>query len=286
MEEIVEEALRVDALLSGQKPFLVCEFVLEPAHHPEPPIDHDLQGVPPGNGRRVRGNEGDGLEIAFVGDVDRRCGSVAEAGHVGVEAPGPDHLAGLVRCGGNDGEALGDACQPGRLGRHTAQFPRGRNQFGEHGGFDREDPPLPVPGGGPSVVFVVEGYITHLGADGIHEPTREAMGKKARQKQVFVSPSPDIRLAGGDPVCLRLGLEIGYGIAVPRKAESQSPQASRRLHPLGAALVEPDDGRTEGLALGIHIDHGRPLGRQGHAGHSLPGDVRLIPELLAGPADG
>ena len=51
-----------------------------------------------------------------------------------------------------------------------------------------------------------------------------------------------------DPVGLGLGLEVGDGLgSCPTSAKGETPQAAHRRQALGAALVEPDDGRAQRL---------------------------------------
>ncbi len=78
---------------------------------------------------------------------------------------------------------------------------------------------------------------------------------------------------------------------MPEKAEGQPPESAQRWQSLGAALVQPDDGGAQGLAVLIQVDQGGALGGQRHAGDApgCEGLVRVLgqvfPELLAGLAE-
>jgi hypothetical protein len=88
---------------------------------------------------------------------------------------------------------------------------------------------------------------------------------------------PDLRLVGVDPVGFRLSLQICHRFGHAAQAECQPPQTAHRLQPIGAALVQPYDGRAQ-------VDQRGALGGQGHPGDSLFVDNSLRPKSLAGLA--
>jgi len=101
-----------------------------------------------------------------------------------------------------------------------------------------------------------------------------------------VSLFPEVRLVMGKPHRLRFGLEVGHRFPHAGNPEGHSPEPPQGLQPLGAPLVEPDDGGAEGPPLPVEIDDGGALGSQGHAGDGFGTDIRFLPELPARPAEG
>ena len=83
------------------------------------------------------------------------------------------------------------------------------------------------------------------------------------------------------PVGLDLGLKPGYHTAQAQQLEREAPLPPHGLQALRTALIQPDDGGPQGLALVVEVDHRGSLSGQGHAGHSLLGHRSQGPQLLA-----
>jgi len=241
-DQVVEEYFGVQAPLPGELLFVVGKLPLEPAYHPVAPVDHDLQAVGPGHGGRIRGDQGDGLDIAPVGGVDSGRGSVTETADMGLQAAGPDDLAGLVRRGGDDGKAGGQPRLPGGPGGDAADFRCRRDELGEHLLPYRQELPFPVPGSGPAETLIVERDVPYLAAGGIAIFPGKTVGEIAGKEEILVGFFPDLPLVVGQPHGLRLGLEVGDGLPHAGETEGHSPEPAQGFQPLGAPLVEPDDG--------------------------------------------
>ena len=231
-----------------------AELLLEPTDHPVAPVDLNLQGVGSGDGAGVWWDEGNDLDVAAAGGVDGGRGAVGEAGDVRLHTTGAYHLTRLVGGGGDEGETGRDARLLGGLGGDLAQNLGGRNQLGEQSLVHRHRLPLPVRLFRPGQSFVVKGHIAHLAAHAVHEAAHQSVGQVAGEVQVFVRALPYVRLESAEPVGLGLRLEIGNRLGHPAQAKGQPPEAAHRRQSLGAALVQPDDGRTQGIAVLVHVD--------------------------------
>ncbi len=161
----------------------------------------------------------------------------------------------------------------------------GRHQVGQDGQVHRHGLPFPIAGSGPGLGLVVEGDVGRLAADRIDEFAGELVGQVARSEHVFVGLGPDFGLVGADPVGFGLGLQVGDRVAGPGQGKGQAPQALDRRQALGAALVEPGDGRAQGLAVFVEVEHGAALGGERHGGQAGLNDARLSPQALAGLAN-
>ena len=100
-DKLVEQGLRLDALLVGDGLLPLAELLLEPGHHPVTPEDLNLEAVEARYRCRVGGNLRHRFDILAVCGVDRGGRAVTQTPDRGRDAPGPDHLAGLVRRRGN-----------------------------------------------------------------------------------------------------------------------------------------------------------------------------------------
>ncbi len=86
------------------------------------------------------------------------------------------------------------------------------------------------------------------------EPADQQVGQVAREEQVLVGRRPDLGLVGSHPVGFRFGLQVGDGLGGAGHGKGCAPQSAERFEPLGAALVEPDDGRAQRLSVPADID--------------------------------
>jgi len=283
--QVVEEDFRLDALFLRQQDLAQAELLLEPAHHPVAAIDLDLQAVAARHGGRVGRDQGDDLDVAAVGGVDRGRRAVAQAADVRLQAAGADHLAGFVRRRRDQGQTFRQAGGRRRFRRDVAQHACWRNQIGQDGRVERHGPPLPVPAARPGQALVVEGDVSDLAADGIDESPGQAVGQVAGEQQVFVRGGPDFRLARPDPVGFGFGLQVSHRVRHAYQAEDRAPQPADRRQALRAALIQPDDGRAQRPAVPVEIDQRRALGSQGHAGHRFGADVGSGEQLARGLAE-
>jgi hypothetical protein len=144
---------------------------------------------------------------------------------------------------------------------------------------------VPVAGLRPGQPLVVERQVPDLGRDRVDEPAGQALGEEAGQQEIAADPRPDRRLVGAQPVGFAVGLERGHGPPDAEGAEGQPVDPADLGDVLGAALVEPDDRRSERSAGVVGHDDRRALGRERHAGDRVaPGDS-AGPERVAGLAD-
>ncbi len=102
--QIVEEHLRIDAAVRCELLLAEAELPLEPGDHPVAPVDLDLHQVVIGHGSRVGRQEGQGLDIAPVGRVDRRRRPIAQGADRRLDASRAQDFAGLVGGGSDDGQ--------------------------------------------------------------------------------------------------------------------------------------------------------------------------------------
>ncbi len=160
--------------------FPQAELLFEPAHHPEPAIDHDLGVVGARQGAGVGRHEGFDLHVLRVGRVHGGRGAVAQTGGFRRPAAGPQHFAGLVRGRGDHRQALGDAGLAGRFAGDVAQEVARRHQLRQESGVQGKELPLEVPRPGPAMALVVEGHIAHLTAHGIAVFAGQAVNPEAR----------------------------------------------------------------------------------------------------------
>ena len=98
--------------------------------------------------------------------------------------------------------------------------------------------------------------------------------------------APDFRLEGGNPVGFGFGLQIGHCFSKAGQAEDEAPQTGNRRQIMGLALIQPQHGRPQGLAVFIDIHHRCPLGGQGDTGDPILISGAVVPETPAGPAHG
>ncbi|CAH0314823.1 hypothetical protein SRABI118_04958 [Massilia sp. Bi118] len=282
----VEQLLRRDILGQCADLLVVAELLLEPVDHPVAAEHLHLVAVGAGDRCRIRRNEGRHLGVARAGGVDCGGGAVAQAADVRLAAAGPDHLAGFVGGRGQQRQALRDAGVHRSLGRDRAEALSRLGQFGQHVRLDGQGLPLPVVAGGPAPALVVEGQIGHLRAARIRKAAAQAPVQVAGQQQEFVGRLPDLGLVRLDPVDLGLAAEVIDGAVDPRQLERRLPPPGDGRIDAGPALVEPGDGRAQRLAVLAEADHGAALGGHGHALHRRLVHAGLVPQSLAGLAQG
>ena len=146
--------------------------------------------------------------------------------------------------------------------------------------------------------LVIEGHIAYLAADRIAIFAGQAVNPKTGKKKEFVGLLPDVRLILDQPV--GFALPDGFiddavlvdGFKNPCEEGGKMP-----LH-FRLPLIQPENGRPQGGAVYIQIDHGGALGSDGHPGDAVGGDpfgveqpagcggeaFPVIIQLLFGPA--
>jgi hypothetical protein len=169
-------------------------------------------------------------------------------------------------------------------GADAAEDGAGRQQFRQHFAPERQHLPLPVPGVGPAPALVVEGNVADLAGDRIGEAAGEAPVEVAREQQVFVGARPERRLLLRDPVGFGFAREVADGVAHAHRAQRHFPPPGQARVGVAAALVEPDDGGAQRLAMGIEVDHGGALGGDHQAADGRLGYAGVGPQALAGLA--
>ena len=285
LHQFVEQGLGLHPQLQAALALDVAELLLEPADHPEAAKHHDLGVVVVGNRRRVRRDQRDGLQVLGPRGVDGRRGAVGQAGRTRLHAAGADHLAGLVRGGGDQRQALGNAGMSTGLGADRADALTRLDQLRQHVRAHRNRLPLPVAGFGPAQALVVERQVGHAAAHRVGEAAAQAMGEKAREQQELVRARPDLRLLLGDPAGFGLAAEVVDGLLFADQLEQPAPGSLDAACDFGPALVEPENGRAQRLAGRIDIDQGAALGGQRHTGNLAFIDVDAGPQLPAGLAE-
>ncbi len=196
------------------------------------------------------------------------------------------HFAGLVGGAGDHRQAFGDAGVVCGGGADGADRRAAGHQFGQHLARDRQRLPFPVEGRRPAALLVVEGNIADLAADRIDEAAGEAVVEVAREQQVFVGARPDLGLVLGDPAGFGFVAEEVDGVAHADGAKGRVPPPGQLRLGVGTALVEPDDGRAQRLAVLVEIDHRRPLRGDDQAAYRSLWHLAGRPQLQAGPAQG
>ena len=161
----------------------------------------------------------------------------------------------------------------------------GRHQLRQPAALDRQRQPCPVARLRPPVGTIVKRHVSDLRRNGVHEPPRQPLDEEPGQVEVPPDPSPHLRLARPDEMCLGLRLEHRDHVAHPGGPERESPPAADPRQPLRPALIEPDHGRSERLAGLVGDHHGSALGRQGHARQRVPPAFGEGPQLPARLAD-
>ena len=272
-DQFFKKCLGRKPLLRGLLKFRVSEFFLEPAHHPVSPVNLNLQGMKPRDCRRIGGQQGNGLHIFFVGDVDGRGGAIAETADARIQTSRANDLAGLVGSNGNDGKAGGFR----RFRGDRAKRLRDRNKSGQNRRIHGNTKPFPVPASGPSMIPVIKGKIAHLTSDGVHKFPCQLKCQKPGKQQVFICLPPDIRLVGTDPVGFSFSLKIADGIAEVRSLENQAPGPTDGKLAVGFSLVKPEHGRPKGLSGSIHIDDRSALAGERYSGYARFLDNAFFP---------
>ncbi|MNJ26562.1 hypothetical protein D3C77_210500 [compost metagenome] len=262
IDQGVEQLLWLQPLLLGLLHFAQAELVLEPADHPVATVDHHFAVVLIRYRRRIRRNQRDNFEITRTRHGDGRGGAIGQAHRGRIDHAGAEHFTGLVGTRSNQRHAFGNAGMPARLGADMAQgfagFEQRRQLFRTH----RQRLPFPVGRCRPAQAFEVERQVAHATTHRVDESPAQAMGEKTRKQQELVGRRPHLGLVLGNPVGFGLGTEIIHGGLRADQFEQPTPWSLDPALDLGLALIEPQDCRTQGLALGIDVDHGAALGGQ------------------------
>ena len=263
-----------------------AELLLEPVDHPKTPRDLHLGVVVARHGGLVGRDERRGLQVARRGGVDGGRGAVREAGNLGREAPGAQHLAGFVCRACQHLQSGGDASVLRGLLAHFADDGARSHQLGQHVGCDGQGLPFPVVRRRPVAFFVVEGHVAHLRGNRIDQAPGEAVVEVAREQQIGAGARPDVGLVLGNPVGLGFFLEVAHGIAHANGAKGRFPPPGQARGVLGAPLVEPDHGGAQGLAVLVQRQGGAALRGDDEASDVALVDAGGLPQLLAGLAQG
>src|SRR5690606_8952460 len=96
-DQLIEQDLGLDATLASNPLLAQPEFFLEPAHHPEAPVNHHLRAIRPRNSRWVRRQTRNRLNITTVRGVDGGGGAITHAGDVRRVAARAQNFTGLIR---------------------------------------------------------------------------------------------------------------------------------------------------------------------------------------------
>ncbi len=280
--QFVEQGLRRHAALGRGAALAVAELFLEPAHHPVAAKDLHFAVVVAGQRGRVRRHERQRLGILARADVDGGRGAVRDAADVRFQAARTEYFAGLVGRGGDHGHAGRDT--RGRTGRgaHASEHRAHRQQIGQLLATDRQALPFPVGRLGPRVGLEVERHVAHLRADRVDELAGQLPVQQPRQQQHLVRARPGRGLVFGPPVDLGFALEVAHRVAHPRETERRAPGRADRRHLRGAALVQPDQRRQRGGAVGGDGHDRAALRGHRDAAHRGRQFGTLQPQLAAG----
>ncbi len=104
----------------------------------------------------------------------------------GSRQPAPSTSQALSAAAAIRGRPAGNAGGLGRLGGDLPEDPPGGTSSRQQLRVDRHRLPLPVARPGPAQPLVVERHVAHLAAHRIDEAPDQAVGEKAREKEVFV----------------------------------------------------------------------------------------------------
>ncbi|MCY1414427.1 hypothetical protein D9M71_298780 [compost metagenome] len=233
------------------------------------------------NGGRIGRDQRHGFEVLVPGGIDGRRGAVGQAGDAGLHPAGAEHLASLVGAGGDQRQPFRNAGMASGLGRDAAQALAGLEQLRQLLAANRHGLPFPVPRCGPFQALVVEGQVSDLAGHRVDEAPAQAMAEEARQQQHLVGPRPDFGLVLRHPVGLGLGAEVVHRGFKAHGLEQPAPRPLDAPAHLGLALVQPEDGRAQRLALLIHIDHRAALGGEGHTAYQPAVDAHRGPQQAA-----
>ena len=281
----------VEDRLGGDPPFFrldalaVAELLLEPGHHPEAPVDEELD-VPGARQGGWPGEEPQGPVVDVFSREDLHAGRGAVGDHADARLDGPraEDLGLLVARTHHHGQTRGKA----GLGRG------GCRHLPEHGVGGKEvhhvlrlqaEGVVCEPEGVPLELFVVQGPQARDHAHGVlelpGEPLHEPPGDLHELVGLCVHPG----LVVPDPEELRMLPHVRDGGGLPGKGKDRTGSHGQRGRVFVDALVQPDDGGPQGSALPVHGHEGPPLGRDADA-RDLPGvDGDLLHELVRHPAE-
>ena len=282
VDQGVEQAFWRDALLLRKLLLVQTKLLLEPAHHPEAARDLDLGAVVIRHGGLVGRDEARDFQVAFGGGVDGGGRTIRKAGDLRCQAACAYHFTGFVGGASNHRQALRQTTVLRCLGADCSDDGASGYQFGQHGGLDTHDLPLPVEPADPTTLLVIKGDVANLRSDGIDHTTGKAVIQVAREQKKFVGFGPDFGLLFGDPVAFGFVLKEVDRLQHADGPKSRFPPPRQFWDIFSAALIQPNDGGAQRLALLVEHDGGGALRGDDHAGDGTLGHRGLGPQLLTG----